>query len=150
MTLKGKGLLSMQMWWFTMPWSVPTLMMINRKKKIHAGKRRGVIPVQDEITQLLIEKAQTNAVVVRLKGRPVWSWRREMEDLVKLGYRWVWGNIWNCRPAYGIPDTSGPQPSVTFGHRSRGSWEVSTDCEWRSPTAVETGFTWGFTIHLHC
>jgi len=44
-----------------------------------------------EITQLLIEKAQTNAVVV-VEGatRLYLVGGEEMEDLVKLGYRWKW------------------------------------------------------------
>ena len=46
------------------------LAMINpRAEQIHGGKRRGRHSlVQEEITALLIEKAQTNAVVVRLGG----------------------------------------------------------------------------------
>ena len=58
-------------------------------EKIHAGKRRGrhSLP-QEETTRLLIEKVQTHAVVVRLKGGDPFVFGRggeEMEDLVKAG-----------------------------------------------------------------
>jgi len=66
------------------------LAMINpRAEQIHAGKRRGRHSlVQEEITALLIEKAQTNAVVVRLKGGDPFVFGRggeEMLDLIAAG-----------------------------------------------------------------
>jgi uroporphyrin-III C-methyltransferase len=58
-------------------------------EKINAGKRRGrhSLP-QEETTQLLIEQAQTHAVVVRLKGGDPFVFGRggeEMEDLIAAG-----------------------------------------------------------------
>ncbi|MGL5876972.1 MAG: SAM-dependent methyltransferase, partial [Xenococcaceae cyanobacterium] len=50
--------------------SEPILAKINDSaEKIDAGKRRGRhSKLQSETTQLLIEKAKTNAIVVRIKG----------------------------------------------------------------------------------
>ena len=64
--------------------------MINpRAEIINAGKRRGRHPLlQDETTELLINKAQDNAIVVRLKGGDPFVFGRggeEMEDLLKAG-----------------------------------------------------------------
>jgi uroporphyrin-III C-methyltransferase len=98
-------------------------------EKIDAGKRRGRHSLlQQETTQLLIEKAQTNAVVVRLKGGDPFIFGRggeEMEDLVKAGVRvevipGVTSGI--AAPAYeGIPLTHrNYSSSVTFvtGHEA--------------------------------
>lgn len=58
-------------------------------EQIHAGKRRGHHSLlQAETTQLLIAKAQTHAVVVRLKGGDPFVFGRggeEMEDLIRAG-----------------------------------------------------------------
>jgi uroporphyrin-III C-methyltransferase len=64
--------------------------MINPEaEKINAGKRRGQHSLlQEETTQILIDKAQDNAIVVRLKGGDPFIFGRggeEMEDLVKAG-----------------------------------------------------------------
>jgi uroporphyrin-III C-methyltransferase len=66
------------------------LAMINpQAEKINAGKRKGLHSLlQSETTQLLIDKAQDNTVVVRLKGGDPFIFGRggeEMEDLVKAG-----------------------------------------------------------------
>lgn len=102
-------------------------------EKIHAGKRRGRHSlVQDGISQLLIAKAQTHAVVVRLKGGDPFVFGRggeEMEDLVKAGVPvevvpGVTSGI--AAPAYaGIPLTHRDySSSVTFvtGHESAGKY----------------------------
>jgi uroporphyrin-III C-methyltransferase len=50
--------------------------------KIDAGKRRGRHSLlQEETTQLLIEKAQMNAVVVRLKGGDPFIFGRGGEEM---------------------------------------------------------------------
>jgi uroporphyrin-III C-methyltransferase len=58
-------------------------------EKINAGKRRDRHSLlQEETTQLLIDKAQNNAVVVRLKGGDPFVFGRggeEMEDLINAG-----------------------------------------------------------------
>ncbi|WP_036485155.1 uroporphyrinogen-III C-methyltransferase [Myxosarcina sp. GI1] len=60
-----------------------------RAEKINAGKRRGRhSKLQSETTELLIEKAKTNAVIVRLKGGDPFVFGRggeEMIDLVRSG-----------------------------------------------------------------
>lgn len=71
MTLKGKGLLECaDVVIYDALVSPAIVAMINPKaEKIDAGKRRGRHSmIQDETTQLLIDKAQDNAIVVRLKG----------------------------------------------------------------------------------
>ena len=78
MTLKGKALLECaDVVVFDALVSPPILTMINpQAEKLHAGKRRGRHSlVQDEITELLIEKAQTNAVVEGRRPVCVWSRR---------------------------------------------------------------------------
>ncbi|AFY79730.1 MAG: uroporphyrinogen-III C-methyltransferase [Hydrococcus sp. C42_A2020_068] len=98
-------------------------------EKIDAGKRRGRHSLlQQETTQLLIEKAQNNAVVVRLKGGDPFIFGRggeEIEDLVKAGVPvevipGVTSGI--AAPAYeGIPLTHrNYSSSVTFvtGHEA--------------------------------
>jgi len=70
--------------------SPPILAMINpRAERIHAGKRRGNHTLlQAETTQLMIEKARSAAVVVRLKGGDPFVFGRggeEMADLVQAG-----------------------------------------------------------------
>ncbi len=102
-------------------------------ERIDAGKRRGRHSLdQEEITQLLIEKAQNNAVVVRLKGGDPFVFGRggeEMEDLIKANIPvevvpGITSGI--AAPAYvGIPLTHrNYSSSVTFvtGHESAGKY----------------------------
>ncbi len=70
--------------------SAEILAMINpHAEKINAGKRRGRHSLlQSETTQLLIKKAQEQAVVVRLKGGDPFIFGRggeEMADLITAG-----------------------------------------------------------------
>ena len=134
-TLKGKALLECaDVVVYDALVSPAILTMINpQAEKIHAGKRRGRHSlVQDEITQVLIEKAQTVAVVVRLKGGDPFMFGRggeEMEDLVKAGVPvevvpGITSGI--AAPAYaGIPLTHrNYSSSVTFvtGHEASGKY----------------------------
>ncbi|PPS43223.1 uroporphyrinogen-III C-methyltransferase [Chroococcidiopsis sp. TS-821] len=135
MTLKGKGLLECaDVVIYDALVSPAILMMINpQAEKIHAGKRRGRHSlIQDEITKLLIEKAQDNAIVVRLKGGDPFVFGRggeEMADLVKAGIPvevvpGITSGI--AAPAYaGIPLTHRSySSSVTFvtGHEAAGKY----------------------------
>ena len=135
LTLKGKTLLEYaDVVIYDALVSPAILMMINpQAEKIHAGKRRGRHSLlQDEITQMLIEKAQTAAVVVRLKGGDPFVFGRggeEMFDLVKVGVPvevvpGVTSGI--AAPAYaGIPLTHRSySSSVTFvtGHEASGKY----------------------------
>ena len=105
---------------------------------VDAGKRRGRhSKLQEETTQLLIEKAQTAAVVVRLKGGDPFIFGRggeEMEALVAAGIPvevvpGVTAGI--AAPAYaGIPLTHRRlSSSVTFvtGHESAGKYRPDVD-----------------------
>lgn len=107
-------------------------------EKIDAGKRRGRhSKLQSETTQILIEKAQTNAIVVRLKGGDPFVFGRggeEMEDLVAAGVPvevipGVTSGI--AAPAYaGIPLTHRAySSSVTFvtGHESVGKYRPNVN-----------------------
>jgi uroporphyrin-III C-methyltransferase len=91
MTLKGKGLLECaDVVIYDALVSPAILGMINpAAEQINAGKRMGRHSLlQDETTQLLIEKAQDNAIVVRLKGGDPFIFGRggeEMEELLKAG-----------------------------------------------------------------
>lgn len=135
MTLKGKGLLECaDVVVYDALVSPSILAMINPyAEKIHAGKRRGRHSlVQDEISQLLIEKAIDHALVVRLKGGDPFVFGRggeEMEDLVKAGVKvevvpGITSGI--AAPAYaGIPLTHRDySSSVTFvtGHEAAGKY----------------------------
>jgi uroporphyrin-III C-methyltransferase len=135
LTLKGKGLLECaDVVVYDALVSPQILAMINPlAEKIDAGKRRGRhSKFQHETTQLLIEKAQTAAIVVRLKGGDPFVFGRggeEMEDLVKAGVPvevipGVTSGI--AAPAYaGIPLTHRTHSSsVTFvtGHESIGKY----------------------------
>ncbi|MES1023010.1 uroporphyrinogen-III C-methyltransferase [Gloeocapsa sp. BRSZ] len=135
MTLKGKGLLECaDVVIYDALVSPAILMMINpQAEKIHAGKRRGRHSlIQDEITQLLIEKAQDNAIVVRLKGGDPFVFGRggeEMADLIQAGIPvevvpGITSGI--AAPAYaGIPLTHRSySSSVTFvtGHEAAGKY----------------------------
>lgn len=140
MTLKGKTLLECaDVVIYDALVSPQILAMINPiAEKIDAGKRRGRHSlVQDETTKLLIEKAQTAAIVVRLKvGDPFGFGRggEEMEDLVNAGVSvevvpGVTSGI--AAPAYaGIPLTHrNHSSSVTFvtGHESAGKYRPAVN-----------------------
>ncbi|MEM9927846.1 MAG: uroporphyrinogen-III C-methyltransferase [Cyanobacteria bacterium P01_D01_bin.50] len=91
MTLKGKALLeTADVVIYDALVSPAILTMINpRAEKIDAGKRRGRHSLlQHQTTELLISKAQDNAIIVRLKGGDPFVFGRggeEMEDLLKAG-----------------------------------------------------------------
>ena len=102
-------------------------------ERINAGKRRGRHSLlQEETTRLLIEKAQTHAVVVRLKAGDPFIFGRggeEMQDLVAAGIPvevvpGITSGI--AAPAYaGIPLTHRDySSSVIFvtGHESAGKY----------------------------
>ncbi len=135
MTLKGKTLLEMaDVVIYDALVSPPILAMIApTAEKIHAGKRRGRhSKLQSETTQLLIEKAQTHAIVVRLKGGDPFVFGRggeEMADLIQAGIAvevvpGITSGI--AASAYaGIPVTHrGYSSSVTFvtGHEVVGKY----------------------------
>ncbi|NJO80260.1 MAG: uroporphyrinogen-III C-methyltransferase [Cyanobacteria bacterium RM1_2_2] len=135
LTLKGKALLEhADVVIYDALVSLPILNMISlRAERIDAGKRRGRhSSLQAETTQLLIEKAQTHAVVVRLKGGDPFIFGRggeEVEDLVRAGIPvevvpGITSGI--AAPAYaGIPLTHRHySSSVTFvtGHESVGKY----------------------------
>ena len=135
MTIKGKTLLEhADVVIYDALVSPGILSTINsRAEKINAGKRRGRhSKPQAETTQLLIEKAQTNAVVVRLKGGDPFIFGRggeEMADLIAAGVPvevipGVTSGI--AAPAYaGIPLTHRHySSSVTFvtGHEVTGKY----------------------------
>lgn len=142
MTLKGKGLLECaDVVVYDALVSPQILAMINpQAEQINAGKRRGRhSKVQEETTQLLIDKAQTHAVVVRLKGGDPFVFGRggeEMEELVRAGVPvevvpGVTSGI--AAPAYaGIPLTHRDySSSVTFvtGHESAGKYRPKVKWE---------------------
>lgn len=140
MTLKGKGILECaDVVIYDALVSPQILAMINPlAEKIDAGKRMGRHSMlQENTTQLLIEKAQTQAVVVRLKGGDPFVFGRggeEMQDLVAAGVPvevvpGVTSGI--AAPAYaGIPLTHRDySSSVTFvtGHESSGKYRPKVD-----------------------
>jgi uroporphyrin-III C-methyltransferase len=140
MTLKGKGILECaDVVIYDALVSPQILAMINPiAEKIDAGKRMGRHSMlQENTTQLLIEKAQTNAVVVRLKGGDPFVFGRggeEMQDLIAAGVSvevvpGVTSGI--AAPAYaGIPLTHRDySSSVTFvtGHESAGKYRPKVD-----------------------
>ena len=142
-TLKGKTLLEMaDVVVYDALVSPQILAMINpQAEQINAGKRRGRHSLgQDEITQVLIEKAQTSAIVVRLKGGDPFVFGRggeEMEDLVAVGVPvevvpGITSGI--AAPAYaGIPLTHRAySSSVTFvtGHEAAGKYRP--DVKWQA------------------
>ncbi len=135
LTLKGKTLLECaDVVVYDALVSPAILAMINpQAEQINAGKRRGMHSLlQEETTQLLIEKAQTAAIVVRLKGGDPFVFGRggeEMEDLCRVGVPvevvpGVTSGI--AAPAYAqIPLTHRDySSSVTFvtGHESAGKY----------------------------
>jgi uroporphyrin-III C-methyltransferase len=138
MTLKGKSLLEhADVVIYDALVSPPILAMIGAQaEQIDAGKRRGRHSMlQEDISQLLIEKAQSHAVVVRLKGGDPFVFGRggeEMEALVQAGIPvevvpGITSGI--AAPAYaGIPLTHRDySSSVTFvtGHESAGKYRPS-------------------------
>ncbi len=142
MTLKGKTLLECaDVVVYDALVSPPILDMINpHAEKINVGKRRGRHSlVQEDTTRLLIRKAQTHAIVVRLKGGDPFVFGRggeEMEDLVVAGVSvevipGITSGI--AAPAYaGIPLTHRKHASsVTFvtGHESAGKYRPEVDWE---------------------
>jgi len=135
MTLRGKNLLEhADVVVYDALISPPILAMVNpQAERIDAGKRRGNHSLlQTETTQLLIEKAHTNAAVVRLKGGDPFIFGRggeEMAELVQAGIPvevvpGITSGI--AAPAYaGIPLTHRDySSSVTFvtGHESVGKY----------------------------
>ncbi|MFB2935363.1 uroporphyrinogen-III C-methyltransferase [Aerosakkonemataceae cyanobacterium BLCC-F154] len=141
MTLKGKALLQCaDVVIYDALVSPSILAMIDPKaEKIDAGKRMGRHSLlQTETTKLLIEKAQTHAIVVRLKGGDPFVFGRggeEMEDLINAGVSvevipGITSGI--AAPAYaGIPLTHrNYSSSVTFvtGHESTGKYRP--DINW--------------------
>ncbi len=135
LTIKGKTLLECaDVVVYDALVSPQILAMINpNAEQIHAGKRRGFHTMdQQEITQLLIEKAHEHAIVVRLKGGDPFVFGRggeEMEDLLAAGISvevvpGVTAGI--AAPAYaGIPLTHRDySSSVTFvtGHEAAGKY----------------------------
>jgi uroporphyrin-III C-methyltransferase len=135
MTLKGKALLeTCDVVLYDALVSDEILAMINPiAEKIHAGKRRGHHSLlQEETTQLLIDKAKEHAIVVRLKGGDPFIFGRggeEMADLRNAGIAvevvpGITSGI--AAPAYaGIPVTHRDfSSSVIFvtGHESAGKY----------------------------
>ncbi|NET51797.1 MAG: uroporphyrinogen-III C-methyltransferase, partial [Merismopedia sp. SIO2A8] len=145
-TLKGKGLLAgADVVVYDALVSPQILAMINpQAEQINAGKRRGRHSLlQEETTRILIEKAQTQAVVVRLKGGDPFVFGRggeEMQDLINAGVSvevvpGVTSGI--AAPAYaGIPLTHRAySSSVTFvtGHESAGKYKPQVNWEAIAP-----------------
>ncbi|MEB3343411.1 uroporphyrinogen-III C-methyltransferase [Okeania sp.] len=142
MTLKGKVLLEQAEVVIYDALVSPTILgMINPlAEKINAGKRRGRHSLEQiETTQLLIEKAKTHAVVVRLKGGDPFVFGRggeELQDLMQAGVSvevvpGVTSGI--AAPAYaGIPVTHRDySSSVTFvtGHEAAGKYRPEINWE---------------------
>ncbi|MBD1843616.1 uroporphyrinogen-III C-methyltransferase [Cyanobacteria bacterium FACHB-63] len=140
LTLKGKALLECaDVVVYDALVSEPILAMINPiAERIDAGKRRGRHSMsQEEITQVLIEKAQEAAIVVRLKGGDPFIFGRggeEMMDLVAAGVSvemvpGITSGI--AAPAYaGIPLTHRSySSSVTFvtGHEEAGKYRPAVN-----------------------
>ena len=135
LTIKGKSLLEFaDVVVYDALVSPQILTMVNpQAERINAGKRRGRHSMlQEQTTQLLIEKAQNNAIVVRLKGGDPLLFGRggeEMADLVAAGVPvevvpGITSGI--AAPAYaGIPLTHRNYSStVTFvtGHEAAGKY----------------------------
>ena len=139
-TLKAKGLLECaDVVVYDALVSPAILAMINpQAEQINAGKRRGKHSLfQEETTQLLIEKAQDHAIIVRLKGGDPFIFGRggeEMEELVNAGISTevvpgITSGI--AAAAYaGIPLTHRLySSSVTFvtGHEAAGKYRPKVD-----------------------
>jgi uroporphyrin-III C-methyltransferase len=143
LTLKGKALLeSADVVIYDALVSPDILVMVApQAERIHAGKRRGHHSLlQTETTALMIEKAQSHAVVVRLKGGDPFIFGRggeEMVDLLRAGISveivpGITSGI--AAPAYaGIPLTHRDySSSVTFvtGHEQSGKYRPQVN--WRA------------------
>lgn len=143
MTVKGKGILEQADVVVYDALVSPAILATIRAQaeKIAAGKRRGRhSKAQSEITQLLLEKAQTHAIVVRLKGGDPFVFGRggeEMADLLAAGVPvevvpGITAGI--AAPAYaGIPVTHRDYgSSVTFvtGHEAAGKYHPQV--EWQA------------------
>lgn len=139
-TLKGKTLLECaDVVIYDALVSPEILAMINpQAEKINAGKRKGMHSLlQEETTQLMIEKAQVHAIVVRLKGGDPFIFGRggeEMEELISAGVSvevvpGITSGI--AAPAYaGIPLTHRLySSSVTFvtGHEVAGKYRPAVN-----------------------
>lgn len=139
-TLKGKALLEhADVVVYDALVSPAILAMANpAAERIDAGKRRGRHSLQQtDTTQLLIQKAQDHAIVVRLKGGDPFVFGRggeEMEDLVAAGISvevvpGITAGI--AAPAYaGIPVTHRRySSSVAFvtGHEAAGKYRPKVD-----------------------
>ncbi len=140
MTLKGKALLeNCDVVLYDALVSDEILAMINPiAEKIHAGKRRGNHSLlQEETTQLLIEKAKEQAIVVRLKGGDPFIFGRGGEELADLRAAGIDVEVVPgitsgiAAPAYaGIPLTHRDfSSSVIFvtGHESAGKYRPQID-----------------------
>ena len=140
MTLKGKALLECaDVVVYDALVSPPVLAMINpNAEQINAGKRKGMHSlVQEDITQLLVNKAQSGGCIVRLKGGDPFIFGRggeEMEELVAAGVPvevvpGITSGI--AAPAYaGIPLTHRHySSSVTFvtGHEGAGKYRPAVN-----------------------
>ncbi|WP_353929482.1 uroporphyrinogen-III C-methyltransferase [Okeanomitos corallinicola TIOX110] len=140
MTLKGKGLLECaDVVIYDALVSPPILAMINpQAEKINAGKRMGRHSLlQEETTQLLIEKAQDYPVVVRLKGGDPFIFGRGGEEMAELLTAGIFVEVVPgitagiAAAAYaGIPLTHRLySSSVTFvtGHEAAGKYRPSVN-----------------------
>jgi uroporphyrin-III C-methyltransferase len=140
MTLKGKALLECaDVVVYDALVSSAILAMINPSaEQINAGKRKGMHSMlQEDTTQLLIDKAKEATIIVRLKGGDPFVFGRggeEMEDLVRAGVPvevvpGITSGI--AAPAYaGIPLTHrGYSSSVTFvtGHEGAGKYRPAVN-----------------------
>lgn len=140
MTLKGKALLECaDVVVYDALVSSHILAMINpQAEQINAGKRKGMHSLyQEDITQLLIDKAREAAIVVRLKGGDPFIFGRggeEMEGLVEANIPvevvpGITSGI--AAPAYaGIPLTHRAySSSVTFvtGHEGAGKYRPAVN-----------------------
>lgn len=140
MTLKGKAVLECaDVVVYDALVSPQILAMINpAAEQINAGKRKGMHSMlQEEITQVLLEKAKVAAIVVRLKGGDPFIFGRggeEMEDLLEAGIAvevvpGITSGI--AAPAYaGIPLTHrAHSSSVTFvtGHEGAGKYRPAVN-----------------------
>jgi uroporphyrin-III C-methyltransferase len=140
MTVKGKTLLEQaDVVVYDALVSPEILQTINpHAEKINAGKRKGFhSKPQEETTELLRQKAQTHAIIVRLKGGDPFVFGRggeEMTDLIKAGVDvevvpGITSGI--AAPAYaGIPVTHRHyNSSVTFvtGHESTNKYRPAVN-----------------------
>jgi uroporphyrin-III C-methyltransferase len=142
MTLKGKSLLELcDVVIYDALVSPEVMAMVNPEaEQINAGKRRGNHSLlQTETTELLIEKAQSHAIVVRLKGGDPFIFGRGGEEMASLAAAGVPVEVVPgitsgiAAPAYaGIPLTHRDySSSVTFvtGHEMSGKYRPEINWE---------------------